>query len=76
MDNIREKINNIKSILDDYDLHDKNKQKVNSVFLFKKLYNSVLLNDDPNSKLIIDIKKINEYNLSNCINDFKDINSR
>ena len=77
LDDIREKINNIKSILDDYDWHDKNKQKVNSVFLFKKLYNSVLLNDDPNSKLIIDIKKINGYNLSNCINDnIKDINSR
>ena len=80
LDDIREKIDEIKNILDDYDCpekDDKNKHKINSVYIFKKIYNSILLKDDPNSKLIIDNLKINEYNLNNCINDnIRDINSR
>ena len=77
LDDISDKIKNIKSILDDYEWHDENKQKVNSVYLFKKLYNSVVIKDDPNSKLIIDNLKMNDYELNNCINDnIRDVNSR
>ena len=80
LDDIRDKIDTIRNILDDYDCpekDDKNKHKINSVYIFKKLYNSILLKDDPNSKLKIDNLKINEYNLNNCINDnIRDINSR
>ena len=76
LDDIMENINTIRSILEDYDFQDENKNKINSVFLFKKVYN-LILKDDPNSKLKIEIKKINEYNLNNCINDnIRDTNSR
>ena len=43
MNDVREKI---QDILDYYDKHTENKQKVNSVFIFKKLYNSLLLKED------------------------------
>ena len=79
-DDIRERLNKIKNYLDDYEYPDtdhKDKKKVNSVFIFKKLYNSMLTKEDPNGELIIDNLKINEYNLNNCINDnIRDINSR
>ena len=50
---------------------------MSSVFLFKKLYNLECGKFDPNSNLIIDKNKINEYDLNNCINkNIRDINSR
>jgi len=54
LDDIRESINTIRSILEDYDFCDenKNKNKISSVFLFKKVY-ILILKDDPNSKLKI-----------------------
>ena len=75
-------IEQIKSILENYE--DSNHRRrnrryieLNSVFLFKKLYNIVCLKDDPNSNLKIDEQKINDYNLNNCINNnIKDTNSR
>ena len=76
-DDIGKRIRTIKGILDDYDWPDKENKKVNSVFLFKKLYNLVCEKDDPNSKLRIGKTKINEYNINNCINEnIKDVNSR
>ena len=51
LDDIREKIQLIKDIIMDY--NGPNTNKINSVYLFKKLYNLELLKEDPNSRLII-----------------------
>ena len=75
----KKEIELIKDILKDYELYDEDKKKIklNSVFLFKQLYNKECGKLDPNSNLKIDKKIINEYNLNNCINDnIKDVNSR
>ena len=64
-----ENIKLIKCILQDYESYEQNKKiKLSSVFLFKKLYNLECGKFDPNSNLIIDKNKINEYDLNNCIN--------
>jgi len=53
------------------------KIKLDSVFLFKKLYNLKYEKVDPHSNLRIDKLKINDFNVNNCIIDnIKDINSR
>ena len=75
LDDIRENIKLIKDIVKDY--NGPNKKKINSVYLFKKLYNLEFGKEDPNSKLIIKKEKIMDYNLNNCINEnILDINSR
>ena len=78
LDDIRERIKLIKSILEDYESYNENKKlKLSSVFLFKQLYNLECDNNNPNSGLKIDKLKINEYNLNKCINDnIRDTNSR
>ena len=75
LDDIRENIQLIKDIVKDYS--GPNKKKINSVYLFKKLYNLEFGKEDPNSKLIIKKERIMDYNLNNCINEnILDINSR
>ena len=75
LDGIRENIQLIKDIVRDYS--GSNKKKINSVYLFKKLYNLELEKEDPNSKLIIKKERIMEYNLNICINrNILDVNSR
>ncbi len=50
--------------------------KVNSLYLFKKIFN-LQCDNLGNSNLIIDIQKINNYDLKKCINDnIKDYDSR
>ena len=75
LDDIWNNIQLIKDIVKDYS--GPNKKKINSVYLFKKLYNLELEKEDPNSKLIIKREKIMDYNLNNCINEnILDNNSR
>jgi hypothetical protein len=74
IDDIREKIFLIKDILKDYDDDIK---KLNSAFLFKKLYNINMEKEIPDSRLIIKKENLNNYKLNKSINDnIKDINSR
>ena len=74
-DEIIYKTKTLKKILVDYEFFNENETiKLNSVFLFKKLYNLECENE-PNLK--IDIARINDYNITNCIlNNINDINSR
>jgi len=75
LDDTREDINLIKDIVRDY--NGPNKKKLNSVYLFKKLYNLEFAKEDPNSRLIIKKDKLMDYNLNYCINDnIIDTNSR
>ena len=75
LDDIWNNIQLIKDIVKDY--NGPNRKKINSVYLFKKLYNLELEKEDPNSKLIIKREKIMDYNLNNCINEnILDNNSR
>ena len=78
LEDTKKNIELIEKIIKDYEYDEENeKLKLNSVFLFKKLYNLECEKDDPNSNLKIDQSKINEYNLNNCINgNIKDVNSR
>ena len=70
LDDIRNDIDLIKTIFEDYEDYEPNKRTIlSSVFLFKQLYNLEIKKEDPNSDLIIDRFKINEYNLNNCINN-------
>jgi len=69
----------IRDIIKEYYLFfgENRKIKLDSIFLFKKLYNLECEKKDPNSNLKISKFKINDYNLNNCINDnIKDVNSR
>ena len=77
LDDIREKVKEFKEIIEDYDAYDQSKiLKLNSVFLFKKIYN-LQFKKDPNNSLKIIKEVINDYNLNKCINEnIKDINSR
>jgi len=76
LDDIRENMNILKTIVDDYENEDKNIIKMSSVFLFKELYNLEFKND-PNSTLKINEKEIKNYDLNNCINEnIKDIYGR
>ena len=71
-------VEKIKKLLTDYGLY-KNKEiiKLDSVQLFKILYNFQCSNLEPNSNLKIDKSKIKEYNEIQYINDnITDINSR
>ena len=65
LEDISKKVGELKSILEDYDL--KKQIKLNSVFLFKKLYNLQCDKLDPTLK--IDNKDIGNYNINNCINE-------
>ena len=84
LDDIKEILNNLKDIIEDYEkVENKKKLKLSSVFLFKKLYNLEWEKEKSNSRedsigdLKIPEEEINEYNLNNCINDnINDINSR
>ena len=79
LDDIEKDIKLIKTILQDYELYEKNKKvKLSSVFLFKKLYNLECEEEKiPINNLKIDREKLNNYNLNKCINDnIKDVNSR
>ena len=81
LDDIREKVKLIKYLIEDYEKYDYNKTneniRLNSVFLFKKIYNLQCDKLAPFNKLKIDKTEINEYNLNNCINkNIKDTNSR
>ena len=65
-----------KNIIEDYD-KEKKILKLNSVFLFKKLYNLECEKIDSSSNLKIDNLKINDYNLKNYINtNIKDAKRR
>ena len=78
LDDIRDKIELIKYVLKDYESYDENKKiKLNSVFLFKKLYNIECDRISPNDNYKINPLRLNQYNLYNCINDsIRDLNSR
>ena len=67
----------MKRIIEDYDSFEENKEiKLNSIFLFKQLYNIQCKKMELNY-LKIDTSKINDYNMNKCINDnINDINSR
>ena len=80
----KKEIELIKAILEGYEVDNKDnkrnkrksKIKLSSFYLFKKLYNLVC-EEKGNSNLKIDEKKVNDYNLNNCINsNIKDNNSR
>ena len=75
----KKKFELIKNILEEYfSFFGKNRKiKLDSVFLFKIIYNLVCEKTEPNSNLKINKFKINDYNLNNCIYDnIKDVNSR
>ena len=68
----------IRNILDNCYSYHENK-KINSVYLFKMIYNLQCkkLSKDKNCNLKIDIHKINNYNINYWINsNINDINSR
>ena len=74
IEDIKANIQLIKDILKDYN---GNERKLNSVYLFKKLYNLIMQKEAPNSRLILKREIINNYNLNKCINDnIRDFNSR
>jgi len=74
IEDIKANIQLIKDILKDYN---GNEKKLNSVYLFKKLYNLIMQKEAPNSRLILKREIINNYNLNKCINDnIRDFNSR
>ena len=74
IEDIKANIQLIKDILKDYT---GNERKLNSVYLFKKLYNLIMQKEAPNSRLILKREIINNYNLNKCINDnIRDFNSR
>ena len=77
-DDIKCEMEKLNKILDDYEYYNKKgKFKLNSVFLFKKLYNYLILEQGLNTNLIIESSLINDYNLNNCIQDnIYDIKSR
>ena len=69
-------IRDIKTILEDIQPPYEKNMKVNSIYLFKKIFN-LQCDNLGNSNLIIDIQKINNYDLKKCINDnIKDYDSR
>ena len=74
---IEDNINELKRIIEDYDSFEENKKiKLNSIFLFKQLYNIQCKKMEQNY-LKIDANKMNDYNINKCINDnINDINSR
>ena len=76
LEGIKEKVETIKKILQDYEFYKEDGvMKVNSVFLFKKLYNLNCDELDSNSNLKINELKLNNYDLNACINDnINDIN--
>ena len=77
LDDIREEIDKLKEILQEYTSDIKNPIKLNSVYLFKKLYNLKCQELDKDGNLQIDKNDIKKYNLNICINDnIGDINSR
>ena len=74
-EDIKDYIELIKNILEEYGYGEERTLKLSSAFLFKKLYN--LECEKINSNLKIDKLNINDYNLNNCINDnIKDVKSR
>ena len=77
-EDIIDEVFTLNNILNDYNLYEENKMiKLSSFYLFKKLYNIEWEKIYPNSKLIIDKDKINEYNLNKCIiENIHDDNSR
>ena len=77
-DDIMERVKTLKEILKDYDLyHEKKIFKLNSIFLFKQLYNMECENEESNNNLKIDKSKLKDYNINDCITDnINDNNSR
>jgi len=77
LDDIREEMDLIKGIIEGYSLENQDKAiKLNSVYLFKKLYN-LKCDAMKETNLKIEESKLNDYNLNKCINDnIKDNNSR
>ena len=71
LNDIRELVKSIKNILADYEYFNESKpMKINSVYLFKKIYNL-------HSNLKIDKSKLNDYDINSCIYDnLKDNNCR
>ena len=78
LEDMIKKIEIIKKIFEDLNLLNKSgKIKLNSVFLFKEIYNIVCDKLEPNSNLKIPKDIVNDYNLNNCINDnIRDVKSR
>ena len=79
-DDIKERANVIKEILESIYGDSKKRLNLNSIFLFKALYNlehNKVYKDNKNVNLKIDKDDIKKYNLSNDINDnINEINSR
>ena len=76
LDDIKNELELIQKIIEGCRLKEENKIKLNSVYLFKKLYN-LKCEDMKEINLKIDENKLNDYDLNKCINDnIKDNNSR
>ena len=78
LNGIEKNIKLIQKLLEDREVGDEKEKtiKVNSVYLFKKLFN-LQCDELESSNLKIPTQKINDYNLNQCINDnIRDINSR
>ena len=82
-EDIRYDLENIKNILEDYYYYNRKRKgqkgpkKLNSAYLFKKLYNLECDKMSRNRNLKIERIRINDYNLNKCIyNNIIDIESR
>ena len=71
LDDIKNDLQKIQDIIQDYDKENKKQLKLTSVFLFKKLYNLEWdkEKEDSISNLKILNEELNDYNINNCIND-------
>ena len=78
LEDIDKDVKSLQAILQNYfSYKEKNVVYLKSVYLFKALYNLQFKEKDPNRVLMIDPKKINDYNLNYCINEnIWDNNSR
>ena len=77
LEDMKKKIEMLKEIYSDLLLEQNKIIKLNSVFLFKALYNKQCDKLDPNGSLKIPKDNINSYNLNRCINsNIRDITSR
>ena len=66
----KEEVELIENIIKDFDLtYKENIVNLDSVYLFKRLYNKECEKIDPKSNLMIEKKIIKEYNLNKCIKD-------
>ena len=78
LEDMNQKIEFIKMMFTDLNLLDKNKKiKLNSVFMFKELYNIICDRLGPDNNLKIPKDLVNSYNLNDCINsNIRDLKGR